>query len=152
MTTAPTVKIPLVALDSELPLPAYAYPGDAGVDLRSTVDAELRPFERMAVPCGIAIELPEHYAGLVIPRSGLAIKRGISLVNAPGLIDCNYRGEIKAILINLDPQNTFVIKRGDRIAQLMVVSIPTMEFQPCDELSDTARGKGGFGSSGVSLH
>lgn len=145
------VSIPLQQLDAELPVPAYAYAGDAGVDLRATCDETLKPFERKLIPCGIAVAIPRGYAGFVLPRSGLAIKHGVSLVNAPGLIDSNYRGEIQAILINLDPRNDFVIKRGDRIAQLVVMRVPDASFEVRDELPETDRGAGGFGSSGVSL-
>ena len=148
--TAP-LRVLLRALDPDLPLPAYAYAGDAGVDLRSTRDDVLQPFERRLVPCGVALALPRGYAGFVLPRSGLAIKHGVSLVNAPGLIDSNYRGEIQAILVNLDPQSEFAIKRGDRIAQLVVMRVPDAAFDVCAELPDTERGAGGFGSSGVSL-
>ena len=137
------VSIPLQQIDPDLPVPAYAYVGDAGVDLRATCDDILKPFERKLVPCGIAVAIP--------PRSGLAIKHGVSLVNAPGLIDSNYRGEIQAILVNLDPQSEFAIKRGDRIAQLVVMRVPDAAFDVCAELPDTERGAGGFGSSGVSL-
>ena len=145
------VSIPLQQIDPDLPVPAYAYVGDAGVDLRATCDDILKPFERKLVPCGIAVAIPSGYAGFVLPRSGLAIKHGVSLVNAPGLIDSNYRGEIQAILVNLDPQSEFAIKRGDRIAQLVVMRVPDAAFDVCAELPDTERGAGGFGSSGVSL-
>ena len=122
------VSIPLQQIDPDLPVPAYAYVGDAGVDLRATCDDILKPFERKLVPCGIAVAIPSGYAGFVLPRSGLAIKHGVSLVNAPGLIDSNYRGEIQAILVNLDPQSEFAIKRGDRIAQLVVMRVPDAAF------------------------
>ena len=146
-----TLSIPIQQLDSELPPPAYAYVGDAGVDLRSTEDAVLKPFERRLVPTGIALAIPAGYAGLVLPRSGLAIKHGISLVNAPGLIDSNYRGEVKAVLVNLDSENAYEIKRGDRIAQLVIMRVPNVTLEACEELSDSCRGQGGFGSSGVGL-
>ncbi len=142
--------IPLTKLDNSLETPAYAYPGDAGVDLRASCDAVLQPFERKLIPTGLAIALPGGYAGFVVPRSGLAINKGISLVNSPGLIDSNYRGEIKAILINLDPSTAFEIKKGDRIAQLVVMAIPEVTFQDCQELPPSQRGSQGFGSSGVS--
>lgn len=145
------IRIPLKQLTSDLPIPSYAYEGDAGVDLRATEDMVLKPFERAMVPTGIAIAIPVGYAGFVLPRSGLAAKHGISLVNAPGLIDSNYRGEIKAILINLDPKNDFEIRKGDRIAQLVIMAVPEASFVPVDDLSETVRGEGGFGSSGVSL-
>ena len=112
------VSIPLQQIDPDLPVPAYAYVGDAGVDLRATCDDILKPFERKLVPCGIAVAIPSGYAGFVLPRSGLAIKHGVSLVNAPGLIDSNYRGEIQAILVNLDPQSEFAIKRGPSDADI----------------------------------
>ena len=117
--------------------------------MRATCDDVLQPFERKLVPCGLAMAIPQGYAGFVLPRSGLAIKHGISLVNAPGLIDSNYRGEIKAVLVNLDPQTPFEIKRGDRIAQLVVMKVPDIAFESADELPESSRGAGGFGSSGV---
>lgn len=144
------VCIPIKCIDKDLEAPQYAYPGDAGVDLRATCDEVLQPFERKLIPCGIALALPDGYAGFVLPRSGLAIKHGVSLVNAPGLIDSNYRGEIQAVLVNLDPHNEFVIKRGDRVAQLVVMPVPSVEFFAQDELDDTIRGVDGFGSSGIS--
>ncbi len=143
------VVVPLKSLHADIPVPAYAYEGDAGVDLRSASDLILHPFERALVPCGISIALPQGYAGFVLPRSGLAAKHGISLVNAPGLIDSGYRGEIKAVLINLDPHESFEIKRGDRIAQLVVMQTPPVTLQVCEDLPETERGAGGFGSSGV---
>lgn len=145
-----TISIPLQQLDNELPIPENAYVGDGAVDLRSTKDIVLAPFERALIPTGISIELPLGFAALVVPRSGLAIKHGITLVNAPGLIDSNYRGEIGAIVANMDPHEKFEIKRGDRIAQLMIVSVEHPEFKIVESLSETDRGDGGFGSSGVS--
>ena len=144
-----TVRIPVKRLDEALDMPAYAYVGDAGLDLRAAEDAVLAPFERKLVSCGIAIAIPQGYAGFVLPRSGLAAKHGISIVNAPGLIDSNYRGEIKAILVNLDAHNVFEIANGDRIAQLVILETPVVELEEADELSETERGAGGFGSSGV---
>lgn len=144
-----SLPIPLKRLDTELEAPTCAYAGDAAVDLRSCEDAVLHPFERRLVPCGIAIAIPSGYAGFVLPRSGLAVKHGVSLVNAPGLIDSNYRGEIKAVLVNLDPHECFEIKRGDRIAQLAIMRVENASFEQCDELPPTGRGVGGFGSSGV---
>ena len=144
-----TIELPIKKLDEGLSVPQYAYPGDAGLDLRSAEALTLKPFERKAVDCGIAIAIPDGYAGLVIPRSGLAIKHGISIVNAPGLIDSGYRGPIKVILVNLDAENEFVIERGDRIAQLVVIETPVVTTVEVDELSETERGAGGFGSSGV---
>ncbi|MBQ9041939.1 MAG: dUTP diphosphatase [Eggerthellaceae bacterium] len=144
------VTLPIKRLDKTLDMPAYAYPGDAGLDLRAAESAVLKPFERKLVSCGIAIAIPRGYAGFVLPRSGLAAKHGISIVNAPGLIDSDYRGEIKAILVNLDPSTDFEIEHGDRIAQLVIMPVPTVTLEEADELSETQRGAGGFGSSGVS--
>lgn len=144
-----TISVPIKRLDKTLDMPAYAYVGDAGLDLRAAEDAVLKPFERKMVSCGIAIAIPQSYAGFVMPRSGLAAKHGISIVNAPGLIDSNYRGEIKAILINLDAQNDFEIAHGDRIAQLVIMAVPPVVLEEAEELDDTVRGAGGFGSSGV---
>ena len=143
------VKVPIKRLDETLEMPAYAYAGDAGLDLRSSEDVVLKPFERKLVPCGIAMAIPKGFAGFVMPRSGLAAKHGISIVNSPGLIDSNYRGEIKAILINLDAHDDFVIKRGDRIAQIVILETPSVALEEVDELESTSRGDGGFGSSGV---
>jgi len=144
-----TITVPIKRLDKTLDMPAYAYVGDAGLDLRAAEDAVLKPFERKAVSCGIAMAIPQGYAGFVLPRSGLAVKHGISIVNAPGLIDSNYRGEIKAILVNLDPKDEFVIAHGDRIAQIVIMATPPVILEEADELSETSRGQGGFGSSGV---
>ena len=145
-----TISVPVKRLDETLEMPAYAYVGDAGLDLRSAENALLKPFQRKLVSCGIALAIPEGYAGLVLPRSGLAAKHGISIVNAPGLIDSNYRGEIKAILVNLDPNHDFEISHGDRIAQLVIVQYPAVVLEEREQLDDTVRGSGGFGSSGVS--
>lgn len=143
------LSVPLVRLDADLDIPAYAYAGDAGVDLRAREDVVLRPFERALVPCGLALAIPDGYAGFVLPRSGLAAKHGISVLNAPGLIDSNYRGEIKVVLINLNKSGDFAVKRGDRIAQLVVMGVPYVQFMCCEEFSETERGAGGFGSSGM---
>lgn len=143
------IDVAITQLDPGLPVPAYAHPGDAGLDLRAAVDGVLEPGCRMLVPCGVAIALPEGYAGLVIPRSGLAARHGISIVNAPGLIDAGYRGEIKVSLVNLDPSEPFVFARGDRIAQLMVTPAPAVALKVVDQLPDSERGAGGFGSSGL---
>ena len=145
-----TITVPVKRLDKSLEMPAYAYVGDAGLDLRSAEDAVLKPFERKLVSCGIAIAIPEGHAGFVLPRSGLAAKHGISIVNAPGLIDSNYRCEIKAILVNLDAHEEFEISHGDRIAQLVIMPYPAVELKEVEELDQTVRGAGGFGSSGVS--
>ncbi len=143
------VRVSYTQVDSELEAPAYAQEGDAGLDLRSRIDIELQPFERALIPCGIQIAIPQGYAGFVLPRSGSAIKQGLSLVNAPGLIDSGFRGEIQAIAINLDPKEAIHIQRGDRIAQLVILEVPFVSLQKVDELTSTVRGEGGFGSSGV---
>ena len=136
-------------LDSEMPLPSYAHPGDAGVDLRSRIDCEIAPGERKVVPTGIGVAIPEGFVGLVHPRSGLAIKHGISMVNTPGTIDAGYRGEIQVILINHDLHESFKISRLDRIAQLVVQRVEQVEFEVVSELPESVRGSSGFGSSGV---
>lgn len=136
-------------LDDDLPSLSFAKPGDAGADLRSTLDLTLKPGERATIPCGVAIGLPEGFCGFVIPRSGLASKYGITVVNAPGLIDSGYRGEICVVLLNTDKENEFKISKGDRIAQLAIVESPHIEFDEVSELDDTDRGNTGFGSSGV---
>jgi len=142
------MEIRLKQLDKDLPLPSYAYQGDAGCDLYSRIDLELKPGQRELVPTGIVLSIPEGYAGFVQPRSGLAAKHGISLVNTPGLIDSHYRGEIKVIVINLDPEKTFRVKRGDKIAQLVIQKVENVKFRVVEELDETERGSGGFGSSG----
>lgn len=136
-------------LDEALPAPAYAHPGDAGLDLRAAVGGTLEPFERRLVPCGFALAIPDGYAGLVIPRSGLAAKHGISIVNAPGLIDSGYRGEIMVSLINLDGKQAFTFEKGDRIAQLMIIRTVDITLHNTSELPESDRGARGFGSSGV---
>ena len=143
------VVIPIKRLTDNAAIPAYAYKGDAGMDMRATESVTLQPFERTMVPTVVAIALPEGYAGFVLPRSGLAIKHGISIVNAPGLIDSNYRGELKVVMVNTDPHDAFTIEVGDRIAQLVIMPVPTVSFVESDTLSKTVRGEGGFGSSGV---
>ena len=143
-----SIEIPIMTLDEELELPKYAYSGDAGIDLRSRIDTVLEPGERATIPCGVAVALPRGHAGFVLPRSGLAAKHGISIVNAPGLIDSGYRGEICAILVNLDRDESFEIRRGDRIAQLVVMPVPEAALSPVSSLDETERGSGGIGSSG----
>jgi dUTP pyrophosphatase len=143
------MKIDLQLLDPDLPVPRYAYDGDAGCDLYSAVDAALAPGQRAMVPTGIAVAIPQGYGGFVQPRSGLAAKQGLSIVNTPGLIDSKYRGEIKVILINLDTEKTITIKRGDKIAQLVIQPVISATFNVVKELDATVRGDGGFGSSGV---
>lgn len=144
-----TLSVPLQSLDSNIAAPSYAYAGDAGLDLRSTQACTLEPFQRATISCGCALAIPVGYAGLVVPRSGLASKHGISVVNAPGLIDSGYRGEIKVVLINLDPREPFQVNVGDRIAQLVVVAIPSVSLQEVSVLPESQRGVGGFGSSGI---
>ena len=136
-------------LDKDLPLPEYARPGDAGMDVYSTIDCSLAPGARAVIPTGIAIALPEGYVCLVHPRSGLAAKNGISIVNTPGTIDSGYRGEIKVILINTDQSETFEIKRGDRIAQLVFQKFESARFYEVQNLPESQRGAGGFGSTGL---
>jgi dUTP pyrophosphatase len=145
---ANAVDVLLQRIDPEVPVPAYAHPGDAGVDLVTTVDAEVPAGERVLLPTGIAIALPEGYAAFVHPRSGLAVKYGVSLVNAPGTVDAGYRGEIKVSLVNLDPRETVVLHRGDRIAQLVVQKVEHAVFHEVERLPGSDRGEGGFGSSG----
>lgn len=135
-------------LDPGLPLPSYAHPCDAGADLCSAVDVVLEPGERTLVSTGIAIALPTGFVGLVHPRSGLAARHGISIVNAPGTIDAGYRGEVKVCLINTDRTRSFTVNRGDRIAQLVIQRVHTADFVLADELDDTSRGAGGYGSTG----
>jgi dUTP pyrophosphatase len=135
-------------LDPELALPAYAHHDDAGADLVTAVDVEIAPGERVVVPTGLAIALPEGYAAFVHPRSGLAARSGIGMVNAPGTIDAGYRGEIKVILINHDLSMPVRLQRGDRIAQLVVQRVEQVDFVPVDTLPDSVRGEGGHGSTG----
>ncbi len=143
-----TLEINLKQLDPDLPVPKYAYAGDAGCDLYSAQDIELGAGEHNMVPTGVAISIPEGFAGFVQPKSGLAAKHGIGVLNSPGLIDSKYRGEIKVILINLDKNDSFHIKRGDKIAQLVIQPVLSVDFCIVDELDETTRGDGGFGSSG----
>ena len=141
--------LPIKRLDESVQLPAYAYQGDAGLDLRSSEDVSLAPFERRLVSTGLAIAIPEGYAGFVQPRSGLALREGLSMANIPGLIDSHYRGELKVCAINLDSEKTIHIERGERIAQLVIQKVPAVTLSEVEELDETDRGTGGFGSSGV---
>ena len=141
--------IAVVRLDAGLPLPSYAHPGDAGADLHTAVDVTLAPGERALVPTGLSIALPDGYVGLVHPRSGLAARHGLSVVNAPGTIDAGYRGEIKVLLINLDPVEPVTLSRGDRIAQLVVQRFERARFVEVGVLPDSRRGAGGYGSTGT---
>jgi dUTP pyrophosphatase len=142
------VDVLIQRLDPGLPLPSYAHPGDAGADLVTAVDAVLAPGERAVLPTGVAIALPDGYAAFVHPRSGLAARCGVSIVNTPGTVDAGYRGEIKIILVNLDPKNDVVLKRGERIAQLVVQKVERARFHEVAELPGSHRGANGFGSTG----
>jgi len=146
--TANQVPIQIVRLDPDLPVPSYAHPGDAGADLFAREDVTLAPGERRLVPTGLAIALPEGFVALVHPRSGLANRSGLSIVNAPGTIDAGYRGEIQVCLVNLDPSTTIELSRGDRIAQLVIQRFESAEFVEVAELPDSVRGEGGYGSTG----
>ena len=142
------VQVLITRLDPDLPLPAYAKGGDAGADIVSRVDVTLEPGERALVPTGISIALPEGYVALAHPRSGLAIKHGVTMVNSPGTIDAGYRGELQIILINHDPRESVTFKRGDRIAQLVIQRVERAEFIEVQSLPGSNRGTGGFGSTG----
>jgi dUTP pyrophosphatase len=142
------VDVLITRLDPDLPLPAYEHPGDAGLDLRSRVDIRLEPGMRALVPTGVAIALPPGYVALVCPRSGLALRHGVGLVNAPGVIDAGYRGEIGVILVNHDRESAVTIERGDRIAQLLVQQVGSARLHEVEELPGSHRGEGGFGSTG----
>jgi dUTP pyrophosphatase len=147
-SAAEPVAVPVVRLDDGLELPAYAHPGDAGLDLVAREDAVLAAAGgRALVPTGIAVAIPEGHAGFVLPRSGLALRHGVTVVNAPGLIDCAYRGEVKVVLLNTDPAASYTVHRGDRIAQLVVQRVEHVVWQPVERLAGDDRG-GGFGHSG----
>jgi dUTP pyrophosphatase len=135
-------------IDAGVPLPARAHPGDAGLDLHAAEDVTLKPGERASVATGIAVAIPEGYAGFVVPRSGLASRHGVGVVNAPGLIDCGYRGEVRVLLVNLDPSEAVELRRGERIAQLVVQRVEEPTLREVAELPPSARGEGGFGSTG----
>jgi dUTP pyrophosphatase len=141
------IELPVVRLREEATLPEQAYAGDAGFDLSTCERIELGPGERMVVPTGLAVAIPEGYAGFVQPRSGLAARHGIAVVNSPGLIDSGYRGEIRIVLLNTDRDRTFVAEPGDRVAQLVVLPVPGLELVELDELPASERGVRGFGSS-----
>jgi dUTP pyrophosphatase len=144
----PSVEVLLTRTDPGVPVPSYATPGDAGADLVTTADATIEPGERVTVGTGVAIALPEGYAAFVHPRSGLAARVGLSVVNTPGTIDSGYRGEIRICLINHDQRDPIVLRRGDRIAQLVVQRVEHAVFREVDELDETRRGTGGYGSTG----
>jgi len=142
-------ELPVLRLDHDLPLPAYARAGDAGADLvaREGVVLAARGGRAM-VPTGVAVAIPDGYAGLVLPRSGLAARHGVTVVNSPGLVDAGYRGELNVLLVNTDPESDYEVHRGDRIAQLVIVAVEQMAFVVVDELPASERGAGGFGHSG----
>jgi dUTP pyrophosphatase len=143
------LELPVVRLDPELALPAYARAGDAGADLVAREDADLAPAGgRALVPTGIAVAIPDGYAGFVQPRSGLALRHGVTCLNTPGLIDAGYRDEIKVLLVNTDPTAAYRVHRGDRIAQLVVQRVERVAFSAVDDLAPSERGVGGFGSTG----
>jgi dUTP diphosphatase len=144
------MKLPFARVRPEGQLPEAQHPGDAGLDLRAAVGAAVKPGERAMVPTGVAVAIPDGHAGLVLPRSGLASKRGLTLANAPGLIDAGYRGEIVCAVVNLDPYEAVEIAPGDRIAQLVIVEVPAVEPVWAEDLPPSARGDGGFGSTGRS--
>jgi dUTP pyrophosphatase len=140
--------VEIVRLDPSLPLPSYAHPGDAGADLHSTVDVTLAPGERALVPTGISIALPHGFVALIHPRSGLAARHGLSIVNTPGTVDAGYRGEITVLLVNHDRHLPVTLRRGDRVAQLLVQRVERARFVEVDALPDSRRGAGGYGSTG----
>jgi len=144
------VELPFKRLDPQVPLPERAHSGDAGLDLRSAVDVLVGPGERAMVPTGLSVAIPEGYAGLVLPRSGLASRHGLTMANAPGLIDAGYRGEIICAVVNLDREQAVQIRRGDRIGQLVVIAVPDVSPSFVEELPRSSRGEGGFGSTGTS--
>ncbi|GAA3467124.1 dUTP diphosphatase [Nonomuraea roseola] len=143
-----TVEVLIHRLDPDLPVPSYAHPGDAGADLVAAEDVELLPGERAMVGTGVAIALPDGYAAFVHPRSGLAVKHGVTIVNAPGTVDAGYRGEIKVTLLNTDTKEALRLRRGDRIAQLVIQRVERASFYEVDRLPGSVRGAGGFGSTG----
>jgi dUTP pyrophosphatase len=141
--------VPFERLHEDAELPTAAHPGDAGLDLRSIIDVEVAPGERAMVTTGVAVAIPQGHAGLVLPRSGLASNHGLTLANAPGLIDAGYRGEIICAVVNLDPTESVRIAKGDRIAQLVIVAIPEVKATWAEQLPPSHRGTGGFGSTGA---
>jgi dUTP pyrophosphatase len=144
----PTLTVRLKMLDDGLEPPAYAHPGDAGADLRTRIDFRLAPGERILVPTGVSLALPHGYVALIHPRSGLATRHGLTIVNAPGTVDAGYRGEIAVTLLNTDRSETLTFKRGDRIAQMVIQRVETAAFELVTELPGSVRGSGGFGSTG----
>ena len=154
LPAVPVVEVPVRLTSPEDVVPTYALPGDAGADLAIAEDLELAPLQRALVGTGVAVAIPEGYAGFVHPRSGLAHRVGLSLVNAPGTIDAGYRGEVKVNLVNLDPTTPLTLRRGDRVAQLVVQPVVRARFVPVEQLPESARGAGGHGSTGghASVH
>jgi dUTP pyrophosphatase len=144
-----TVDLPFVRVRPGGELPSAQHPGDAGLDLRAAEGVTVKPGERAMVPTGVAVAIPEGHAGLVLPRSGLASRQGLTLANAPGLIDAGYRGEVICAVVNLDPQEPVEVSAGDRIAQLVIVAVPEVSARLVDELPESSRGTGGFGSTGT---
>lgn len=144
----PSLEIAIQLLDDQLPVPSYAHPADAGADLHAREAVELAPGQRALIPTGIALAIPDGYVGLVHPRSGLAAKHGITVVNAPGTVDAGYRGEIMVTLLNTDSESGFRVERGDRIAQLVIQKVEHARFAVVDSLQDSVRGTAGFGSTG----
>jgi dUTP pyrophosphatase len=143
------IEVLLSTTDPDVPVPTYAHPGDAGADVTTRVDVEIAPGQRVTVPTGLRIALPDGYVALVHPRSGLAAKHGVTIVNAPGTVDAGYRGEISVTLLNTDPTTTVRLARGDRIAQLVIQKVERATFVTVASLPGTHRGDGGFGSTGV---
>ncbi len=146
--SAEAITLAIKRLDPSVELPSYAYTGDAGLDLRANEDVTLAPHERRLISTGLAVAIPEGYAGFVQPRSGMALKRGLSMANTPGLIDSHYRGELKVLAVNLDAHEPIHVAKGERIAQLVIQRVPVVTLVEVDELDETDRGTGGFGSSG----
>jgi dUTP pyrophosphatase len=144
------MEVPFRRVDPGAVLPEAQHPGDAGLDLRANADVEVLPGERAMIPTGLAVAIPDGHAGLVLPRSGLASKHGLTLANAPGLIDAGYRGEVVVAVVNLDRTESVKVARGDRIAQLVIVAVPHVEPAWAEELPTSSRGEGGFGSTGRS--
>jgi len=141
------MRLPIRLLDRDLPIPAYAHRGDAGLDLFAAASCRIAPGERALIPTGVAVAIPEGFAGFVQPRSGRALSDGLTFANSPGLIDSHYRGEVKVIAVNLDRHSPIQIARGDKIAQLVIQRVERVELELVDDLGSTARGEGGFGST-----
>lgn len=147
-TAAPDLQVAVRRLDAAAVLPSYAHDGDAGADLVTTIDLRIEPGRRALAPTGLAIALPRGYVALVHPRSGLALRHGLSIVNAPGTVDADYRGEVSVLLVNLDPVEAIELRRGDRIAQLVIQRVERAGFVEVEQLPDSVRGSGGYGSTG----